>query len=162
MLKALVRLFAPAPGDPSAPPVEADRNQACRTAGAALLVEMSRADHEVKSIERDAIESALRQVFELDAASAAGLLRRGEDHADAATSLYEFTRLINRFFQPAEKEELIELLWFVAFADGRLDKYEEHLVRRIAGLTYVSHAAFIRAKHRAKERHHRKRAGSAG
>ena len=162
MLKALARLFAPAPGDPSAPPVEADRNQACRTAGAALLVEMSRADHEVQSIERDAIESALRQVFDLDAASAAGLLRRGEEHADAATSLYEFTRLVNRFFQPAEKEELIELLWFVAFADGRLDKYEEHLVRRVAGLTYVSHAAFIRAKHRAKERHHRKRAGSAG
>ena len=162
MLKALARLFAPAPGDPSAPPVEADRNQACRTAGAALLVEMSRADHEVTSVERDAMESALRQVFELDAASAAGLLRCGEEHADAATSLYEFTRLINRFFQPAEKEELIELLWFVAFADGRLDKYEEHLVRRIAGLTYVSHTAFIRARHRAKERHHRKRAGSAG
>ena len=152
MLTALARLFAPIPDEPSGAPVAVDRHHACRTASAALLVEMSRADYEVTPIERNAIETALRQVFDLDAATAAGLLRRAEEHADAATSLYEFTRLINHYFQPAEKEQLIELLWFVAFVDGRLDKYEEHLVRRIAGLVYVSHAAFIRTKHRARER----------
>ena len=113
---------------------------------------MSRADHEVTPVERGAIESALRHVFELDRAAAADLYREAERHADDATSLYEFTRLINDHFQPAEKERLVELLWLVAFADGALDKYEEHLVRRVADLTYVPHAAFIRTKHRAMER----------
>ena len=44
----------------------------------------------------------------------------------------------------------MELLWDVAYADGRLHKYEEHLVRRIADLIHVPHRTFIRAKHKAK------------
>ena len=152
MLQALARLFLPLPDAPGSPAAGADRDQACRIAGAALLVEMSRADHEVSAVERSAIEGALRHVFELEPAAVADLYRMAERHADDATSLYEFTRLINEQFQPAEKENLIELLWFVAFADGRLDKYEEHLVRRVADLVYVSHGAFIRAKHRALAR----------
>ena len=152
MLQALARLFLPSLDDVSVRNAETDRDRACRIAGAALLVEMSRADHEVTPVERGAIERALRHVFDLDPAAAAGLYREAERHADEATSLYEFTRLVNDHFQPAEKENLIELLWFVAFADGELDKYEEHLVRRVADLVYVSHGAFIRTKHRAIER----------
>ena len=152
MLQALARLLGSSPDERPGPPAEGDRDRACRIAGAALLVEMGRADYEVKPVERAAAESALVHVFELDAAGAAALYREAERHADDATSLYEFTRLINRHFQPAEKERLIEFLWFVAFADGELDKYEEHLVRRVADLIYVPHAAFIRTKHRAGER----------
>ncbi len=152
MLQALSRLFRPLSHESAGPAVAADRDRACRIAGAALLVEMSRADHEVTPVERGAIERALRHVFELDAAAADELYREAERHADEATSLYEFTRLINDHFRPEEKEHLIELLWFVAFSDGALDKYEEHLVRRVADLIYVSHGAFIRTKHRASER----------
>lgn len=44
----------------------------------------------------------------------------------------------------------MELLWRVAFADGRLDRYEEHLIRRIADLLHLPHRDFIRAKLRAQ------------
>ena len=44
---------------------------------------------------------------------------------------------------------MVELLWRVAYADGDLDKYEEHLVRRIADLIHVPHSVFIRMKHKA-------------
>ena len=152
MLQALTRLFGPSSDELSDATSGADRERACRIAGAALLVEMSRADHEVTPVERGAIERALRHVFALDSVAADELYREAERHADDATSLYEFTRLINDHFQPAEKENLVELLWFVAYADGALDKYEEHLVRRVADLIYVSHGVFIRTKHRAIER----------
>ena len=152
MLQALTRLFLPSFNELSNPAGAAERDRACRIASAALLVEMSRADYKVTPVEREAIERALRHVFELDATAAAELYGEAERHADEATSLYEFTRLINDHFQPSEKEKLIELLWLVAFADGALDKYEEHLVRRVADLVYVSHGAFIRTKHRAIER----------
>ena len=46
---------------------------------------------------------------------------------------------------------MVELLWRVAYADGNLDKYEEHLVRRIADLIHVPHSVFIRMKHKARE-----------
>ena len=61
-------------------------------------------------------------------------------------------RLINRHFSQEEKNHIVELLWEVAYADGELDKYEEHLVRKLADLIYVPHRSFIRAKHRAKAR----------
>lgn len=155
MLQALAQLFRPSPDDSRAALAGEERKRACRVAGAALLVEMSRADHEVTEVERGVIESALGHVFELGPAAAARLYREAERHADDATSLYEFTRLINDHFEPAEKENLVELLWFVAFADGELDKYEEHLVRRVADLIHVSHGVFIRAKHRAMQRSRR-------
>ena len=152
MLQALAQLFRASPDEGRAVIAGEERDRACRIASAALLVEMSRADHEVTAVERGVIESALGHVFELDASASARLYREAERHADDATSLYEFTRLINDNFELSEKENLIELLWFVAFADGELDKYEEHLVRRVADLVHVSHGNFIRAKHRARHR----------
>ena len=42
--------------------------------------------------------------------------------------------------------ELIKNMWEVAYADGNLDRYEEHLIRRVAELLYVSHSDFIKTK----------------
>ena len=47
-----------------------------------------------------------------------------------------------------EKKVLIRALWDVAFADGRIDKYEDHTIRKIADLIYVKHEDFMKAKHR--------------
>ena len=123
-----------------------------RLAAAALLVEMTRADHDVKGIERDAVTRALTRAFDLDDAETAELTALAEQHADDATSLYEFTRHINEHFDADQKQHFVELLWSVALADGAVDKYEEHLVRKVADLIHVPHMAYIRAKHLAMER----------
>ena len=47
-----------------------------------------------------------------------------------------------------EKKDLIKSLWDVAFADGRIDKYEDYTIRKIADLIYVRHEDFMKAKHR--------------
>ena len=130
----------------------ADQEHAYQLATAALLIEMTRADHEVKGIERDAVARALGRAFELDKAETEELLTLGEQQADDATSLYEFTRLINRHFDAGQKEHFVELLWHVALADGEVDKYEDHLVRTVADLIHVPHISYIRAKHQAMDR----------
>ena len=91
----------------------------------------------------------LTGAFGLDADSAAALVENAERTVEESVSLYEFTRRLNDEATPAEKVEIIEMLWRVAFADGRLDKYEEHLVRKAADLLHVPHRRFIRAKLRA-------------
>jgi uncharacterized tellurite resistance protein B-like protein len=126
-----------------------DQERAYRVATAALLIEMTRADHDVKSVERSAVTQAVQRAFGLDAEQTDELVALGEQEADAATSLYEFTRLINRHFDVKQKEHIVELLWHVALADGEIDKYEDHLVRKVADLIYVPHLSFIRAKHKA-------------
>ena len=129
-----------------------DQERAYQLATAALLIEMTRADHDVKSVERIAVTQAVQRAFELDASETEELLALAEKEADTATSLYEFTRLINQHFDAKQKEHIVELLWHVALADGEVDKYEDHLVRKVADLIYVPHLAFIRAKHNAIKR----------
>jgi uncharacterized tellurite resistance protein B-like protein len=127
----------------------ARQEHAYKLASAALLIEMTRADHDVKGIERDAVADAVRRAFEFNSSETEELLALAEKEADHATSLYEFTRLINHHFDAEQKSHLVELLWHVALADGEIDKYEEHLVRKVADLIHVPHRAYIRAKHRA-------------
>ena len=129
-----------------------DQERAYQLATAALLIEMTRADHDVKTVERGAVTQAVQRAFGLDASQTEELVELAEQEADAATSLYEFTRLINRHFDAKQKEHIVELLWHVALADGEIDKYEDHLVRKVADLIYVPHLSFIRAKHKAIER----------
>ena len=123
-----------------------DPAPARRLAVATLLVEIARADFEVDASERTAIRRMLAGAYGLDPDSAGALLAQAERAAEEAVSLYEFTRRLNDELSPAEKVEIVEMLWRVAYADGRLDKYEEHLVRKAADLLYVPHRRFIRAK----------------
>jgi uncharacterized tellurite resistance protein B-like protein len=107
----------------------ASQQQTYRLATATLLVEMTRADFEVQAKERAAVVSALRSAFGLSVEGAESLMREAESEADEATSLHAFTSLINDHLTPDQKYRVIELLWEVAYADGQVDKYEDHLVR---------------------------------
>lgn len=123
-----------------------------QVATAALLIEMARMDEQVRADERQAVLHAVRRHFGLQPADADELLRLAEAQAQQATDYFQFTSLINREFSADDKERMIEQLWRVAYADGELHKYEEHLVRKVADLLYVPHKVFIATKLRARDR----------
>lgn len=116
---------------------------------AALMIEMARADRMVTAAETEQILTILEKQFTLSPQEQTDLLALGEDHADHATSLFEFTTRLKELLSLDERETLVELLWQIAFADGVIDKYEEQLVRKVADLLHVRHHDFIAAKHRA-------------
>ena len=120
-------------------------------ATAALLFEMQRVDHDEHPEERAALETALKKTFSLSEAETRELAELAEREARESVSLHQFTSLINNSFQLNEKIHIVEMLWRVAYADARLDRYEEALVRKIADLLYVPHRDFIQAKHRVQE-----------
>ena len=115
-------------------------------AAAALLIELSRADYHQDAEEQRAIEEALKQSFNLEQQQLDELVALAEAQNQEATSLYQFTSLINDHYSPEQRFELIKMLWQVAVADGEISKYEDHLIRKIADLIYVPHSEFIRAK----------------
>lgn len=117
-------------------------------AAAALLFEVMRADYDEHPDERATLERALRQAFSLTDSETRELAELADREAAEAVSLYQFTGLINQQFPAEEKVQLVEMLWQVAYADGRLDRYEEAAVRKITELLHVPHRDFIRAKHR--------------
>jgi uncharacterized tellurite resistance protein B-like protein len=141
MISAFRKLF-------EAPPREtaADRERRQRLAAAALLVETARADFSEDAVEEATLKTLLCQSLGLSQAEVAELLTEASREVDEATSLYDFTRVINDYCSALEKFELITAMWRVAYADGRLDKYEESLIRQVAELTYVPHSEYIRAK----------------
>jgi uncharacterized tellurite resistance protein B-like protein len=79
------------------------------------------------------------------------LLQNAHEEADRLVSLQHITRLMNEQLDQSAKVRVIELMWLVAYADGEKHHYEEHLLRQVADLLYVSHADFIQARHRAEE-----------
>ena len=128
-----------------------DEVDALPLAVAALLFEISRADHEVHEDERKEMVRAVGTVCELDESDIASLLETADTAVEEAISLYDFTSVVNEHLNREKKYELLLLLWRVAYADGRLDRYEEYYIRKIADLLHLSHGDFIRAKHAAAD-----------
>ncbi|MEM7253936.1 MAG: TerB family tellurite resistance protein [Pseudomonadota bacterium] len=124
----------------------ADSEHHFRLAVAALLVEVMRADFEEAAVERTEFLALVRDTFELDANEAEELLTLSTDAVDHSVSLYEFTRLINDHLPPERKREVVSLLWALAYADGELDKYEDHVIRKVADLIHVPHREFVQTR----------------
>lgn len=123
---------------------------ALQLASAALLIEMTRVDHEIKHEEESMVSKAIQTTFNLSQEETNTLVELAEQESRNSTCYYEFTSLINREFSQQQKIKLVENMWRVAFADEELEKHEEHLVRKISELLYVSHKDFITAKHSAQ------------
>jgi uncharacterized tellurite resistance protein B-like protein len=119
-------------------------------ASAALMVEVIASDYEHRPQERATLLAIVQRSFDLDAVEADALVQRAQEAHQQATDYFRFTSQLNEICTPREKVALIENLWHIAFADGELHHYEEHVIRRIAGLIHVPHRAFIAAKHRAE------------
>lgn len=121
-------------------------------ASAALLIELTRADNAVDDSETRALVKIMKKRFDLADADLEELVTLAGEEARDATSLYQFTSLINEHFDPREKSQLILNMWEVAFADGRIDRYEEYLIRKVADLLHLSHKDFITGKQVARAR----------
>lgn len=120
-------------------------------AAAALMIEVATIDENFDETETRTLTAELRRQFELDTDTLEQLVARARAERNDSTSLYQFTRLVNEAFTAEEKCQLLLGMWRVAFADGNLDKYEEHIIRRISELIYVPHKDFIRTKQVARD-----------
>lgn len=150
MINAIFEFFESRIRAESANAGSARSEHALQLATAALLVEMTRADREVTDEERRAVDAALQEVFDLDDEETRELVRLAELELGDSASLFQFTHLIDKAFPMDTKITIVEQLWRVAYSDACRDRHEEYLVRKIADLLHVPHAAFIRARHRAE------------
>jgi len=116
-------------------------------ASAALMVEMLHVDEHVTAEEDEKLRQLLRQRFNLDNSEIESLIDLAHNEKHDATDYYQFTSLLNTHYSQQQKIDLVEDLWQLAYADHELDKYEEHLIRRLAELLHVPHHDFIRTKH---------------
>ena len=146
MIERLKKLFSVAESEP----VKPDAHQLA-VAAIALMVQLSRVDNQEDERELKTIVDCAVKAHQITREEAEEILNDALAHAEDATSLYQFTGQINDHLDQQQKQSLLESIWRVAFADGRIDKYEEHLIRRMADLLHLNHREFMQARHRAEE-----------
>ena len=113
---------------------------------AALLVEIAFADKDFDETEKASLKQSLIETYAIDESVIEEIIRDAEDTVSESTSLYGYTSIVNTEFQYEDKLKLLRNLWKIAYADGYLDKYEEHLLRKISDLIHISHSYYISIK----------------
>ena len=121
-------------------------------AATALLVEAALMDGNFDAVEREKVAHLLEVRFALEKVEAEALIEDATDKIRQSPQLYGFTRVVKDRFDHDDRVELMEMLWEVAYADGELHDFEANLMRRIAGLIYVSDRDSGAARKRVLER----------
>ncbi|MFV2060332.1 MAG: TerB family tellurite resistance protein [Gammaproteobacteria bacterium] len=147
MLKAIQNYF----DSYITPEPEVDIEHQLKLATTALLIEMMLQDDDVAEQEIITIKETIQNTFELTADESQTLFELAEQEQRNSTDYHQFTRLIAKNYTKQQKCQVIENLWRIAYADGHLDRLEEHMLRRISDLIYVAHSDFIRIKHKVLE-----------
>ncbi len=151
MIKRLISQITDAIAEPASSDRDAkQREHALRMATAVLMIDVARADYVFDETEFDRVLQLVEKHFGLSAEEAAELVNAAHEQAENLTSAHEFTRKLHRHLDEQEKARIVGLLWEIAYADGRLDKYEDSLVLKISDLLYVSRGRVMRLKHDAE------------
>ena len=149
MFHALRKLFDETESAAAQAGPERDR-RSLQIAVASLLHEAARVDLKDVPAEHAAAQRALCSLFGLSSADANALLDEGRERAKRLTSYYAPVSAIKRAFDLSQRVLLIEHLWRIAYADGQLNPYEDHFVRKVAHLLYVPNTQCILARNRAR------------
>ena len=120
-------------------------------ATAVLLFDVMRSDADTSDAERAHAMTTLGKRFDLSDEAVTQLMVQAEQTSKGANDYFSFTSLMNERFTHAQKIQVVEFMWQVAYADDTLDAHENHLISKVAGLLHVTHGEYIAAKLRAKE-----------
>ncbi len=126
--------------------IEDEKISSLDKACSALLIEVAYADKIFDESEIISLKESLKETYNIDDIIIDELISDAKKTVDESTSLYEYTRVVNDEFEYSDKLELLSRIWRLAFADGNLDKYEDHLIRKISDLIHISHSDFIKIK----------------
>ncbi len=148
MIRRLLHQISGALSAPADSPGDAERREAAiRSATAVLMVDVARADYVFDDDEFDSVLRLVESHFHLSPDEAAALVNAADEEVDNLVSLHDFTQLLHNSLDEDEKARIVGLLWQIAYADGRLDKYEDALVLKISDLLHVSRGQVMRLKH---------------
>jgi len=127
---------------------ELDESVRIQIATCVLLLEVAKSDDEFSSIEKATISAILKKKFQMSHEAAEELMEIAKGKRAESIDLWEFTHLINQSFSIEEKTKVVEAAWRVIYADRKLDKYEDHLMHKLAKLLRLNHNEMIEAKMR--------------
>ncbi|MBZ0148328.1 MAG: TerB family tellurite resistance protein [Pseudorhodoplanes sp.] len=109
-----------------------------RLAAAALLIHVMSIDGQEKEQEHDKLRAILRKQFDLDDKQTDALIEAATAADREAIDLYRFTSLLNRSLDEAGRLRIVEMMWQIVYADGKVNEFEDNMIWRAADLLHVS------------------------
>ena len=116
-----------------------------------LMIEAANTDGQVTQEELNKISYSLINVFKEDPKAVEVSLTKAFENKDNSKSLYYYTSKLNKSYSNENKIKLIEVLWEIILADNEIHDFETNLIRRLAGLLYISDVECGNAKIRASK-----------
>ena len=110
---------------------------ASQLAVASLMITTAIHDGEFDDVEKDEILKLLKNYYDLDDKRLTSLFDASLELVDNANDIQQFTSKINNVLNDDEKLMIVEMIWKIVIADGRIDDYENAIVRKLSGLLYV-------------------------
>jgi len=117
-----------------------------------LMIEAANTDGKITQDELNKISFSLINVFKEDPRTVEDSLNKAFENKDNSRSLYFYTSKLNKSFSDDKKIILIEVLWEVILSDNEIHDFETNLIRRLAGLLYISDVECGKARKRATEK----------
>ena len=117
-----------------------------------LMIEAAYSDGQIETNELDKIKSCLVNIFQEDINEVNLVLEEAEKNKNNSKSLHHYTSYINKNFDSDKKILLIEVLWEIILSDGEVHDFESNLIRRLAGLLYISDVNSGNARKRALDK----------
>ena len=105
---------------------------------AALLIEAAMVDGNFSDEERQIITVLVEDRFLDDPALSGVLISTAEVKARRSVELYSVTKIISQSFSYDERMDILQSIWEVVLSDGRVDDFEDQLMRRLSGLIHIS------------------------
>ena len=118
-------------------PVHFEHND-YRLAAAALLIHAAAIDGNISDIERAKLHAVIKRQFGLDETTTDELVAEATEVEHDAIDLYHFTSLINRSLEEDGRRRIVEMMWEIVYADGRVTEFESNLLWRAADLLGIS------------------------
>tara|TARA_Y200000002_G_scaffold288098_1_gene242237 strand:- start:126 stop:575 length:450 start_codon:yes stop_codon:yes gene_type:complete len=117
-----------------------------------LMIEAAYTDGQIDESELNKIKLSLINVFGADLKDIDLVIKEAINNKDNSKSLHHYTSFINKNFTDEKKLHLIEALWEIVLSDGKIHDFESSLIRRIAGLLYISDVKSGNARKRALDK----------
>jgi uncharacterized tellurite resistance protein B-like protein len=119
-----------------------------RLAATALMIHVISLDGEPSAVEKTKLHALIESRFGLDPGTADKLIAAATLVEGEAVDLYHFTSVIMRAVDEAGRIRLVEMMWELVYADGKVSEFEENVVWRAADLLGVSSRDRIELKRR--------------
>lgn len=117
-----------------------------RVATCALFLELASIDNEFSEDERQNILSTMQEEYGLSRDHALAIAEAANAQLRGSIDVWQFTNQINDNYSEEEKLRVVELLWRLVYADGKLDAHEDYLMHKLGRLLRLQHKQLIAAK----------------